>query len=290
MNVGNVRPCILAGSWYPADPKALRLSVESYINGAASHRSTPDTTASGHLCGLVLPHAGHRYSGKTCAAGVGRMKNQKISRVILIGPSHRARIPGAALTCATHFETPLGRVPVDTDAVNKLAAGGFRFSEDAHESEHCLEIILPFLQGALTDFRIVPVLIGPSSDAERAHLAAQLRGIIDERTILIASSDFVHYGDDFGYTPDVGEDVRAGVRAIDDGAIDRIRAMDADGFLKYRQKSGATICGAAPISLLMDTLPKNAAVDVVDYSQSADVSDDTGHMVSYAALAFYGPS
>ena len=285
-----IRPSALAGTWYPSHPKELKLSVEIFLTTTRS-RERPElpSTPQGKLRALVLPHAGHRYSGRTCAAGIHRLRGEPVSKIILIGPSHRTFIRGAALPSATHFETPLGAVPIDPAAVQQLSASGIPVSDTPHAKEHCLEILLPFFQVMLNSFQIVPLLVGSLSESERSFLADRLRSIMDDRTLLVASSDFVHYGEDFDYVPDVGPDVRLGVRKIDDGAIERIRSMDAAGLVEYRRQTGATICGIAPISVLLDILPKNTRVEFVDYSQSADITGDTDHMVSYAAVAFYDP-
>lgn len=239
------------------------------------------------LRGLIVPHAGHKYSGRTCGAGFTAVKGKSFSRIILLGPSHRAFLRGAVLPAATHFETPLGVVPVDRDAVRSLIASGIPCSDDPHRDEHCLEILLPFLQVSLAEFQIVPLLIGSLPDADRARLADLIRELAGDGGLIIASSDFTHYGDDFSYAPDVGPDKQAGVRKIDEGAIDRIRAMDAAGLLEYRRASGATICGIVPIAVMLDALPGTSRVEFLDYSQSANVTEDTDHMVSYAALAVY---
>lgn len=286
MQQTSIRPSALAGAWYPDDPSELRMSIEGWL---AKHRAPPDSADKGRLTGLILPHAGHRYSGLTMAAGVSRMSGGAGSRVVMIGPSHRAMFQGAVLSGASHFQTPLGLVPLDRDAVVKLSAAGVPVSDGVHGPEHCLEIIVPFLQVAIRKFSIVPVLIGRLTDADRTHLAASIGDLLDERTILIASSDFIHYGADFGYLPDVGPDARAGVRRLDEGAIEKITSMDAAGLLAYYRKTDATICGIMPITLLLSALPKKTRVEFAHYSQSADVTHDTDHMVSYAALAFYAP-
>ncbi len=292
-----IRPSALAGAWYPSDPRDLKLSVESYIAWGSRLPSCSPPCQGGEgggshsaaLRGLVLPHAGHKYSGQTCGAGVALARGKNFSKVILIGPSHRMFVRGAVSSGATHFETPLGTVPVDLASVRRLAAAGVFCSDDPHQREHCLEILLPFFQSALKEFQIVPILVGSLSDSDRGRLVEALREVSDDRTLVVASSDFVHYGDDFDYVPEVGPDVRAGVRKIDEGAIDYIRALDPKGLLEYRRLTGATICGIVPIAVLLDCLPEKSHVEFIDYSQSADVTQDTNHMVSYASIAFFSP-
>ncbi|OGH62565.1 MAG: AmmeMemoRadiSam system protein B [Candidatus Lindowbacteria bacterium RIFCSPLOWO2_12_FULL_62_27] len=281
----NIRPSALAGAWYPDDPQDLRMSVEAFLARGRSVIKEHEQ----RLLALILPHAGHKYSGRTTGAGVAMASREPAawSRIILMGPSHRAFVQGAVLAGASFFETPLGRVPVDRAAVAKLMASGVSCADGPHEKEHCLEILLPFFQVAFKPFQIVPLLLGKLSDTDRRRLAAGLRDIVDDRTLLVASSDFVHYGADFDYLPPVGPDVQAGVREIDEGAVKRIRALNAAGLLSYRRTTGATICGIMPIAVLLDTLPHGTTAELLDYSQSAEVTGETDHMVSYAALAFF---
>lgn len=285
-----IRRSALAGTWYPENPAELRRSVEGYIAlGDLKLSKSSAAPRSGRICGLILPHAGHKYSGRTCGVGIAAIRGRSFSRIVLLGPSHRTYVRGAVVSGATHFDTPLGAVPVDLEAVQKLSRQGLPSSDDPHRNEHCLEILLPFFQIALDQFRIVPILLGPLADSECVELAATLRSVVDDQTLVVASSDFVHYGEDFDYTPDVGPDVRAGVRKLDEDAIDYIESMDAPGLLEYRRLSGATICGILPIAVLLDVLPKNCRIDRLDYSQSADVTNETDNLVSYAAISFSAP-
>ncbi len=287
MTTFRIRPGILAGTWYPNDRIELRQSIEVMLARAelqfGSRRRDPN-----RLQALILPHAGHRYSGKTCAMGVCAARGGRFSKIFLLGPSHRAPVSGAVLSDATHFETPLGAIPVDLDTVRQLQAAGLPVSGTVHAREHSLEIILPFLQIAFPQSTIVPILIGSLTETACADLAGRIKPCIGDRSLVIASSDFVHYGADFNYLPPVGPDVRAGVRKIDEGAVDCIRRIRGADLLAYQRSTGATICGILPIAVLLDIFSAGSAeVELLDYSQSADVSDDTDHMVSYAAIALY---
>ncbi|OGH56356.1 MAG: AmmeMemoRadiSam system protein B, partial [Candidatus Lindowbacteria bacterium RIFCSPLOWO2_02_FULL_62_12] len=118
----NIRPSALAGAWYPDDPQDLRMSVEAFLARGRSVIKEHEQ----RLLALILPHAGHKYSGRTTGAGVAMASREPAawSRIILMGPSHRAFVQGAVLAGASFFETPLGRVPVDRAAVAKLMASG----------------------------------------------------------------------------------------------------------------------------------------------------------------------
>lgn len=266
------------------------MSVEGYLALSPLKVSADAARETPRLFGLVLPHAGHRYSGKTCGAAVAAVRHQKISTILMLGPAHSVFIRNAVMPDVTHFETPLGAVPVDLDRTSRLAAAGISVSNAPHAREHCLEILLPFFQASLKEFKIVPILLGVTDLAGLDALAGHIRPMLDDRTLVVASSDFVHYGDAFDYTPDVGPDVQAGIRRIDEGAIDRIKSRDAPGLLAYRQKTGATICGIFPIALALRLAPEHSRIDLVSYSQSADVGGDLDRVVSYASIAIYHES
>ena len=143
--------------------------------------------------------------------------------------------------------------------------------------------LLP-MRGYRTPLGVVPI------DAEAtAALAAALRSLLEPGTLLVASSDLTHYGRRFDYLPVPPTDasaVAAAVRRLDEGALERIVARDADGFAAYVERTGATICGRHPIEVLLRALPAGARGERLAYTTSLEVSGDYEHTVSYAAVAF----
>src|SRR4051812_23308526 len=85
---GAVRPPVVAGLFYPADPARLRAEVSELLAEAARVAPT------GHRPkALIVPHAGYAYSGAVAAAAFGTLGEkaaQAIRRVVVIGPSHHA--------------------------------------------------------------------------------------------------------------------------------------------------------------------------------------------------------
>ena len=100
----------------------------------------------------------------------------EVERVVLLGPSHRVGFAGVATSGASAFETPLGPVAVDRDAVTALVKAGLaREFEPAHENEHSLEVHLPFIKIVFPDARVVPLLAGDDdSDAVACALTDDL--------------------------------------------------------------------------------------------------------------------
>ncbi len=272
----------VAGSWYPADPDALRREVDAMLERAAASR----TEGAGAVVALIEPHAGFVYSGQTAASGFRRLTGASYDLVLLLGPSHYAWFRGAALPDAGALGTPLGRVPIDREALRALRERpGFKVQTAAFEREHCLEAEIPFLQRVLEPgWRALPVLIGSGTAGDEAQKVADgLRPLLGPRTLVVVSSDFTHYGSGFGYVP-FRESVPEKLRELDLGAAQLIEARDVAGFESYLDRTGATICGRDAIDVLLRLLPPDAKPSLVAYDTSGRMTGDFGHSVSYAAM------
>ena len=277
---GAVRPAALAGSWYPGDAAALRASVNAMLAAAPAYEG-------GRPLALVSPHAGHRFSGATAAHGYRAIQGQRYQRVYLIGPSHHASFPGISIPSYAEYETPLGRVPVDRAAADALlAAAPFVSRDEVHRREHCIEIQLPFLQQVLEPgFAIVPMLVGTMEVETVQEAAARLRAIIGPEDLLIASSDFTHFGPSYGYQP-FAEDVPTRLAELADDAWSAIEQRDLDAFYEHQQRTGDTICGFRPVAVLLAALPAEAKARRLAFDTSGRVSGDYENSVSYLSVAF----
>jgi AmmeMemoRadiSam system protein B len=143
---------------------------------------------------LVAPHAGYIYSGRVAGAAFAKLRAnaQTITRVVLIGPAHYVHLGGIAAPRVDAFETPIGRVLVDTETCSQI--GGFEFVTQTgapHEPEHALEVELPFLQSVLSSFQLVPLVVGDAAPQQVAQLLRQLWG--GPETLIVVSSDLSHY-------------------------------------------------------------------------------------------------
>ena len=153
---------------------------------------------------LIAPHAGYAYSGAVAGAGFKQLAGLSVERVLLVGPSHYEPFHGGAVPAAQRYVTPLGEIPIDVDAVRRLAGRpGVMVSDRPFEREHSLEMELPFLQEALHEgWALLPVLVGPSSaPSGLEQLADSLLDCTSPTTLVVASSDFTHYGPRFAYVP-----------------------------------------------------------------------------------------
>lgn len=273
----------VAGSWYAASPSLLAAGVDALL------RSAPPAPASAApVVALVEPHAGFDYSGEIAAAGFRCLEGSRFGRVLLIGPSHYVPFLGAALPDADAYRTPLGPVPLDLPALDSVRGlEAIRTDNEAFRREHSLEAEIPFLQRLLEPgWRLCPVLIGGGSSGEVARAVARsLATLLEPGTLVVASSDFTHFGPRFGYEP-FREEVEQKLRELDLGAVRLIEARDAEGLEAYLGRTGATVCGRDAIGVLLRMLPETASGALVAYDTSGRITGDWTHSVSYASIVF----
>ncbi|MCX7818110.1 MAG: AmmeMemoRadiSam system protein B [Kiritimatiellae bacterium] len=269
----------LAGSWYTADERELRRELRAK---RAASGQTPDSA----VFALILPHAGYQYSGAVAAHGARMVEGRSFSRVIVMGPTHRVPMRNAIATPdADAYATILGSIPIDVEFVGRLRRYPlFRTVRGAMPGEHSIEIEFPLLQDALGEFRLVPLVVGQLDDAAVTEAAACLRAEMDSNTLVVASTDFTHYGPRFDYVPFTGA-IETKLRELDLGAFEFIRRRDAVGFRRYIDRTGATICGRDPVAVLTAMLPEDAEVRLLAYDTSGRITGDWLNSVSYLSAA-----
>lgn len=262
------RPPVWAGSFYPADPVKLTAAIDDYSSRAAATGPIPPTLS--RLRAIVMPHAGYPYSGWT-AAHAGLVLNPGAFRkVIMIGPDHRVGFKNASVSAADFYQTPLGKVPLHHDA-EILRGNPQLFSNIAasDREEHSLEVILPFLQRYLGDFALVPVVLG---EADPAAIAEALLPLIDQKTLLVISSDLSHY------LPQAEAVIR------DYHTIDQIMAGDSVALATTANNA----CGRNGLLVLLELARRqNWQPVLLHYSNSGDTAGSRDRVVGYTTLAFY---
>lgn len=262
--LSNVRRPAVAGRFYPADPDELHHTVEGFLNQAKGEPG-PVPRA------IIAPHAGYVYSGPVAGSAYVRLAAARdlIKRVVLIGPSHRVSFEGLAATGAAAFATPLGEVPVDGVAIREICTRlpQVRVLEEAHVGEHALEVHLPFLQVALAEFRIVPLVVGDASDEEVAEVIEALWG--GEETCFVISSDLSHYYD------------YANARELDTTTARAIEALRPAGV------GVEQACGRTPIRGLLRSAQRHGLqASTVDLRNSGDTAGPRHEVVGYGAFIF----
>jgi AmmeMemoRadiSam system protein B len=250
---------VAAGSFYPGSAENLRRTVSGLLASAQSSER-PD------LSGIIVPHAGYVYSGSVAARAFARVPvaKNRFHRCVIVGPSHFVPFNGIAAPSHAGFATPLGELPVDTDAVKALATETRVVIDDApHERDHAIEVELPFLQAIFGNLPIIPLLFGITS--ARA-VAAAIAEVWTDKTLLVVSSDLSHYED---YEAARSHDMRTAeaIEAFDEGAIG---PADACGHLAIR--------GA-----LIEAKRRGLAIERVALCNSGDTAGDKQSVVGYGA-------
>jgi MEMO1 family protein len=279
-----VREPAVAGQFYPADPKELEAKVKQFLAGGE-----PLPADAGRAVALIAPHAGYPFSGSTAGKAFRTVEGMHVKRVIVLGVSHYTSPAPAWIDAQDAYRTPLGDVAVDVEARSRLKDAGIPMLSGFGAREHSIEVELPFLQVALGhDWKFVPILVGSASLLECAEIAKAVNSVVDDSTLVCVSSDFTHYGEQYGYVPFTGSDkeVRERITDLDGGAIKFILAKDAAGFAGYVEKTGATICGRAPITILLNMLPQGIEGRKIAYTMSGDITGGFSMSVSYAAIVF----
>jgi len=271
----------LAGRWYSEDANTLRKDIGRLFQKT-------DVQPANDIIALILPHAGYQYSGRTAAMGLASLGRQ-YKRIIVIGPSHYTPMEDVlSVPRETVYRTPLGDVAIDVEFINKfLAYPQFQVIGQANQPEHSTQIQVPLLQFAQKDFKLVLIVAGQCSMQTISKAASILNSLIDNDTLVIASSDFVHYGPNYDYVP-FKENVQEQIKNLDMGAYKYIEQFDSNGFMEYRNKTGATICGNVPIAILLSMLDKSSQAQLINYTTSGQLTGDFTNSVSYFAVSFSG--
>lgn len=276
----------LAGRWYPAGPNELSRQIKGFFDKAQIRPIRPRR----NVIALILPHAGYAYSGQTAAFGL-KAAQKKYKRIVVIGPSHNYRLGMEnvlSVPKVTHYETPLGQIRLDTKFIDELLKHSlFQNIPQAHKNEHSVQIELPFLQYVQRDFKLVPIVAGRCSPKQIRKAGTILRGLVDNETLVIASSDFTHYGPRFGYMP-FTENIPQEIKKLDTGAYKQIAAIDCEGFLEYKRRTGATICGYVPVAILLCLLADSTRAHLVHQTTSGEITGDFRNSVSYLSVLFAG--
>ncbi len=256
-----VRTPAVAGLFYPDDPAQLRQDLERFLAEATPGQAVPKA--------LIAPHAGYVYSGPIAATAYAQLAPVRdvIKRVVLLGPSHRVPFLGLALSDADVFNTPLGPVPVDREALESIRSlSQVQVLDAAHAMEHSLEVHLPFLQTVLADFRLVPLVVGEASPDQVSEVLDVLWG--GEETLIVVSSDLSHYHD---YET---------ARRMDQETSARIES------LRQPDIEPEHACGCRPVNgLIKAAKERGLHASILDLRNSGDTAGPRDQVVGYGAYA-----
>ncbi len=278
----SIRSPAVAGTFYPSEPRALSNMVDGcYLHRLGPGRAPPAEPGRSNVVAVVAPHAGYEYSGPIAAHSylhVSSLPDPDL--IVVVAPNHYGVGSGVSTFAAGYWETPLGRMKVDSDASAKLAkeAGIVAFDPEAHRMEHSLEVQLPFLQrlyGGTVPFLPVSLLFQDMATAETVG-GALAEVVRDKKAVLVASSDLTHY-----------EGAEA-AKSKDASLLEKVVRMDMGGFYSTIDRLQVTACGFGAIAAVM-----RAAGDLglrrgelLKYATSGDTTGDNLQVVGYASARF----
>mmetsp|Transcript_3454 Transcript_3454/g.5815 ORF Transcript_3454/g.5815 Transcript_3454/m.5815 type:complete len:340 (-) Transcript_3454:100-1119(-) len=324
-----VRPAKKAGSWYTKEASKLSEEFETWL------KNSKKTIENKAVKAIICPHAGYMYCGGTAAYSYRHVDPSKVKRVFILGPDHCGATHSGKHRCmlsnATHWATPFGEIEVDTDIVSQLHQTQcfdlLSMKQDA--SEHSMELIVPFLsfmfvshygaqpqqeqkseqsQKQQTEwnatFKIIPIMVGSCKRSQHELYGRILSKYFgDESTLFVISSDFCHWGYNYGYTPFDKQNYKNGhiheyIKDLDFMGIEYLEKLDYHGFHQYLDNTKNTICGQHPICVLLNTInaynaskhsKQNSKFQMrfINYSQSGKVTSFNDYSVSYASGILY---
>ncbi len=266
--------------WYPDDPKSLEKMIDNFFSNVKVDTERMPIA-------LIEPHAGLEYSGQSAAYGYKTLLSKDIKYIFILGPAHKFYTDKLVIPDSDYFKTPLGDIKIDKKIKKELIKTKlFEVNDEAFYGENSVELQIPFLQITSGNSSIIPIVVGQLDKNKIEDAARILKKYLNDESIFIISSDFTHYGYRYSYVP-FSDNIEENIKKLDYGAIEEIKKINPEGFLKYIQKTQATICGYIPIAILLSMLPKDTLVDVLSYTTLGDMTGDFSTSISYISIGFY---
>ena len=271
----HIRAPVVAGQFYPEAVGTLRHDVDHLLDEAS------DASLSKSIVALVAPHAGYVYSGPTAAHAYRQVQGIPYDAVIVLAPSHRDAFPGVSLMACGAYATPLGTMPIHEQIADRLlqAATDIHDTQAGHGQEHAVEVQLPFIQRALGEVPIVPMVMLDRTWSVCKMLAkALIEATEGFHVLVVASSDLYH-----GYS-------NSECHTIDKQTLLKAEAASAEEFCSDLETGQAQACGGGPIVVVKEyaRLRGASGVRVLSHTTSADVmSTGGGYVVGYGAVAYF---
>jgi hypothetical protein len=259
----------LIGSWYDTD-------YISQVNNLIYNTDKVNTKM------ILVPHAGLRYSGRVAGHVYSKVKWDNINNIIILGTLHRLQSK-VFIPNFNRIDYPNRSLTINTKMKDELIKTGlFTVSNMEFNMEHSVEVQLPFiLRLAKNDVKILPLLIGKVDTKRYSKI---LNKYIDDNTLIIATTDFTHYGSNYNYTINT-DNIRQFLTNKDMDDVNNIINGNTD------QLKGIMMCGKSAVLLMMELakllqLPKPI---LVKYETSSDDDTVITNSVSYVGM-LYPPS
>jgi len=264
----------VAGAFYPSGREELESMIDGYVSSAE------ESAFKKSMVGVIAPHAGYVYSGPVAGWSFRQLMGSGCEVAIVLAPSHRARFDGASVIPEGIYETPLGDVEIDAALAGGLSQmPGFGFIKQVHESEHSLEVQVPFLQRVLSSFTIVPIIVGTTDIDMCRNIAEALKDVISgekRKCSIVISTDLSHYHSHDEAT------------LMDRKFIDALETFSEDEVKKVLISRKAEACGEGPViaGMLTSRMLGASRFELLHYATSGDTAGDRAQVVGYLSGAF----
>lgn len=274
------RPAV-AGSFYDDDSKSLNIQIEKCFLHKIGPGKIPSTVLAGErkIVGLISPHAGYMYSGPVAAHGFYKIAlDGKPDTIIILGPNHRGFGADISIMINGKWETPLGELEIDKDIAENILNNSkiIKVDNKAHQSEHSIEVQLPFIQYIFgTNVKIIPICMTRQDINTDIEIARSIcSSVVNKNILIIASSDFTHY------------EPQEYAQNVDKQAINAILEFDPKKLYDIIYRQNLTMCGPGPITTMLITCKSLGAkkVELIKYATSGDITGVYNQVVGYASL------
>lgn len=275
-----LREPAVSGIFYPKNPNELREDIESLFRDRNfGPGNLPPSSNNERIYGMVSPHAGYMYSGAVAAHGYYDLSSSKFESALILGPNHYGLGSAVALMDKGTWETPLGKVEIDSEVAQSIHQDCdiISIDESAHSRDHCIEVQLPFLQYIKGEFKIVPIILINQGKNTCKKLGTDIYESIRDRNLIpIASSDLTHYeANNLAYEKD---------KLL----ISAILSLDIEKFYSVLISFNVTACGYGAIATVMEISKRMGATKgkLLKYATSGDIAGDNKSVVGYSSILF----
>ncbi|MFO8144642.1 MAG: AmmeMemoRadiSam system protein B [Candidatus Syntrophosphaera sp.] len=271
-----IRKTMHAGSFYPRFGEQISAQILKWTKGAG-HAPADES-----CLGLIVPHAGYVYSGECAALGFHFISKEDFDSFVILHPSHHGMHFDYSVSSFEEYESPLGNLKLDADLYEALgqATGNTKGERNLHETEHSMEVQLPFIKYFFPEASICPIMIGRPYPEVAITLAAKLQEAIaasGRKIGIIVSTDLSHY-----YDSDKAE-------KMDSLIAKYITSIDTEGLWQSVISKRCEACGIGGILTLLyyaDKFPE-ARARIIHYTHSGKMTGDNQQVVGYLSSMVY---
>ena len=275
-----IRNPVAAGSFYPRNSSDLRSVVAGFCKESGEEKKSG-------IKGIVSPHAGYVYCGSVQSKVFSSIDSNKT--FVIIGPNHTGVGAPASIMTEGIWKTPLGMCRINKELAFDILEKSKFLENDfhAHAQEHSIEVQLPWLQYLFSSVSFVPICLGHLNSKAFSDIGNAIRDSLPEDSVVVASSDFTHFGDAYGYKPVKGGpgSVLPYIKKIDMEAAKAVTELAPERLVETVSRYRATICGSSAIATMLYSIKDKAKEgNILEYTTSYEKSRNLDALVGYCGI------